>query len=251
MKNTMKRLFALIALFAASIAPSQAADIKLISVGLFRGSLPALVQAFERTSGHKVNVSFGTPGVIKEKLLKGEAFDVAFLPTNLDVGEIVKAGKVVLESRKDIGRASLGFATRANTPRPDLKTPEAVKNAIVAAKTVAMSNEAPVIQRGAEELGFGAELKSRTKVMVQGGRAVVEAVAKGEADLGITLTSEIAAAPGVELAGVLPSEMQLIIVGYGVLVSGTKEPNAAKSLIDFMTSSEAKKIMKEKGVDPL
>jgi molybdate transport system substrate-binding protein len=197
-----------------------------------------------------VVASVATPGVINEKLLKGEPFDVAFLPTNLDTGEIAKAGRIVTDSRKDIGRTSLGVAIRAKAPKLDFSTPEAVKNAIVAVKIVALSNAAHV-QSAAEKFGFGAELKARAKVMSGGGRDVAEAVARGEADLGITLTSEIAVVPGTEIGGVLPSEMQLVIVGYGVLVSGSLEPVAGKLLMDFMLSGEARQIMRDKGVEPL
>jgi molybdate transport system substrate-binding protein len=247
----MKWLISLIVLILASPGLSQAADIKLASVGLFRGSMPDLMKAFEGASGHKVNVTIATPRVIKDKLLKGEEFDVAFLPTNLDLAELIKAGKVIVASRKDIGRTSLGVATRDNGAKPDLNSPEAVKNAVIGAKIVALSNEAPFLQKIADKFGFGPELKSRAKIIGAGGRAVAEAVAKGDADLGITLASEIAVVPGVELAGLLPPEMQLVISGYGVLITGTKEPDAAKALLDFMTSPTAKKIMRQKGVEPL
>lgn len=253
----MNYLFATLALIVALAAPTHAEEIKVLSTGLFRGVLPALAPEFERKSGHKIVVSISTPGVLRDRLLKGEMFDVVFVPTNFNVDDIVKSGIFALNSRKDVGRTYLGVAVRSGTPKPDLSTPTAVKAAVMAVKTVALTDPtggAPIgrhIQDVAEKLGFGAELKARTKAIVGSGEDVALAVAKREADIGMTLNSEIAAVRGVDIAGNLPAAMQLRIIGYGVVTNATHYPDAGRALIDFMLSLDAKRIMQAGGIDPL
>ncbi len=253
----MNRLFITIALTLASIAQVQAAEIKLLSTGLFRGVMPVMAPAFERASGHKVIVTIATPGAIRDRLVKGEQFDVVLLPTNLNFEDLAKNGVIAMDSRKDIGRTSLAVAVPAKAAKLDLSSIEAMKSAIVAAKTIALSDPAgggPIgryVQQAAEKFGFGADLKARTKAIVGGGEEVAGAVAKGEADLAITLASEIATVRGVQIGGFLPEQMQLVITGYGIIVSKSSVADAGKALIAYMTSPEGRKIMQDSGVDPL
>src|SRR5262249_20579894 len=115
---------------------AQAADIKgLCSNGLREGLLD-LAPGFERATGHKLNMTFGLAAAFKQKIEAGEAFDVVVLvPALLD--DVVKQGKVTADSRAVIARAGNGLAIRAGAARPDIRTPEAFRAALINAKSIA------------------------------------------------------------------------------------------------------------------
>ena len=140
--------------------------------------------------------------------------------------------------------------------KPDVSTIEAVRATIAAAKSVALTDPAggaPIgrhIMDVSQKFGFREELRARVKPVVGSGEDVAIAVEKGEADIGITLNSEIASVRGVAIGGTLPPEMQLQIIGYGVVTSNSRHSGAGQALIDFMLSSASKKTMKEAGIEP-
>jgi molybdate transport system substrate-binding protein len=248
-----------IALFCLSMGVScltaGAAEITLVSTGLFRGVLPILLPQFERASGHHVKVVVLTPGQIRERLGKGELFDVAFLASNVSMSDF--AARIRGESRTDIARAFIAIAIPTGAAKLDVGTPQALRQAIGRAKAVALTDPAgggPIgrhVQQAADRLGFGAELKSKTLPIIGGGHEVAEAVKNAQADFGITLASEIASVAGIEIGGALPTEMQLSVTGYGVVMAGARDQTAAKALIDFMLKPEAKSAIKENGLEPL
>ncbi len=148
------------------------------------------------------------------------------------------------------------MALRAGAPKLDLATPEAIKRAVLAAKTVALSDPSAGTQLGAtfiataEKHGFGAEMRLRAKMIQGPGSDVAQAVAKGEADMGVTLISEILPVPGVSLGGELPADFMPPTVMYSFQVSGGRNPEAAKKLLGFLRSPEARKIIEAKGMKP-
>ncbi len=253
----MKHLVIQVVLFLAFGSFAAAADIQLLSTGLFRGVLPELVPLFERETGHKVLVNISTPGVMRDRLLKGEAFDVALIPTNLNIDEVLKADLLAMNTRRDVATTFIGIAARVGSPKLNLNSAAAVRDALASATSIALTDPAggaPIgvhVQQMAEKYGFAAELKSRVKPIVGSGEDVARAVANGEAEIGITLASEIASVQGVDVVGALPSDMQLSAIAFGVQLNRSKEPVAGKAFIEFLLSPEAKAAMKRKGVEPL
>lgn len=251
----MKALIAIVAVSIAFSTQVDAAEIKVVSQGAFRAILPILAPSFERSSGHKVTFGVFTPGVLHEKLLNGESADVAFV-AGQRIAELEQAGRIVGGIRTELGEAFTAVAIRVGTPKPDLSTPDAVKAMIRAAKSVAVSDPRDGTAQGrfvlglADRFDFDADLRSRFKLIRGSGDKVAEAVAKGEADIGITLSSEVVFVKGVEIAGPLPPQMQNRAVFYAVLITGTAHPDVAKAFINFMLSEEAKSVMKSNGVEP-
>jgi molybdate transport system substrate-binding protein len=249
----VKKFLASVVLILILDHPARAAELRLLSTGMFRGVLPILLPAFERSSAHTVSPTIATPAAIREMLIKGDLFDVLLLPTNLSIQEI--AGAISPASRKEIARAMIGVAARPDVPPLDLSTPQAVRNVVVAATSVALTDPAVggisgFVQSAADKFGFGPELKSRTRPISGGGTNVADAVAKGHADIGITLASEIVVVQGVKVAGLLPGEMQLAVIGYGVVGKATKAPEASMALIEFLASQESRNVMSLKGLYP-
>jgi molybdate transport system substrate-binding protein len=249
----MKCAGAIIGLTFALATHVEAAEIKVISTGGARAVMTSLVPEFERKSGHKVGIDFGTPGNMRDRLLQGEAADVAVAIAAI-LPDLEKAGKISPGTRMEFAASYVGVVVRAGAPKLDVSTPDGVKRAILMAKTVALSD--PKAQLGAtfigaaDRLGFGADLWSRAKLILGPGSDVAEAVAKGEAELGVTLISEILPVTGVELGGELPSSIMPPTVIHAFLVSGAKDPETAKAFLDFLRSPDARRIIEVKGMKP-
>jgi molybdate transport system substrate-binding protein len=233
----------------------EAAEIKVISTGGARAVMTSLVPEFERKSGHKVGIDFGTPGNMRDRLLQGEAADVAVVIAAI-LADLEKAGRIAPGTRREFAASYVGVVVRAGAPKLDVSTPDGVKQAVLMAKTVVLSDPRAGTQLGAtfmsaaDRLGFGADLRSRAKFILGPGSDVAEAVAKGEAELGVTLISEILPVSGVALAGELPSNIMPPTVTHAFLVSGAKDPETAMIFLDFLRSPDARKIIEAKGMKP-
>jgi molybdate transport system substrate-binding protein len=234
---------------------AEAAEIKVISTGGARAVMTSLVPAFERTSGHKVHIDFGTPGNMRDRLVQGEAADVAVAIAAV-LPDLEKAGKIAPGTRMQFAASYVGVVVHAGAAPLDPSTPEGIKRAILAAKTVALSDPKAGTQLGAtfigaaERLGFGADLRSRLKLIPGPGSDVAAAVAKGEADLGVTLISEILPVEGAALGGELPAEVMPPTVMHAFQVAGAKDAETAKVFLDFLRSPEAAKAIEAKGMKP-
>src|SRR5229473_5055446 len=251
----MKSASVIIGLAFALGTHVEAAEMKVISTGGARAVMTSIVPEFERKSGYKVGIDFGTPGNMRDRLLQGEAADVA-IAIAATLPDLEKAGKIASGTRMEFASSYVGVVVRAGAPKLDVSTPEGVKRAMLMAKTVALSDPKAGTQLGAtfiaaaDRLGFGAELRSRTKLILGPGSDVAEAVARGEADLGVTLISEILPVSGAALAGELPSNIMPPTVIHAFLVSGAKDTETAKVFLEFLRSSNASGIIDAKGMKP-
>jgi molybdate transport system substrate-binding protein len=251
----MKCAGIIVGLAFALVTHVEAAEIKVISTGGARAVMTSLVPEFERKSGHKVGISFGTPGNMRDRLLQGEAADVAVAIAAI-LPDLEKAGKIAPGTRMEFAASYVGVVVRAGTPKLDVSTPDGVKSAVLMAKTVVLSDPKAGTQLGAtflgaaDRLGFGPDLRSRTKLILGPGSDVAEAVARGEAELGVTLISEILPVTGVMLGGELPSSIMPPTVIHAFLVSGTKDPETAKVFLDFLRSPDARRMIEAKGMKP-
>ena len=251
----MKCAGAIAGLAFALATQVQAAEIKVISTGGARAVMTSLVPEFERKSGHKVTIDFGTPGNMRDRLVQGEAADAAVAIAAI-LPDLEKAGRIAPGTRMGFAASYVGVVVRAGTPKPDVSTPDGVKQAVLAAKTVVLSDPKAGTQLGAtfttaaDRLGFGADLRSRTKMILGPGSDVAEAVSKGEADLGVTLISEILPVTGAALGGELPPDIMPPTVTHAFMVSGARDPETAKIFLEFLRSPDAKKIIEAKGMKP-
>lgn len=230
------------------------AEIKVLAPGMFRGVFPTLIPQFERDSGYTVSLTTVTPGIVRQKLLDGEGPDVAFA-VDQQMGELDTAGKVVAASTTEIGCVFVAAVIRAGAPKLKLDSADAVKRAIRAARAVAIndptggSNVGRYMMALANRFAFDDELRSRFKLIPGSGDKCALAVARGEADFGFTISSEIIVVPGAEISGPLPPEMNTTFVTYGFLVPGTKQAEAGRAFIDFLTTPDAKVLLREAGIE--
>src|SRR5438034_4888299 len=239
----------LAAVFIALATGTHAAEVKVMSTNGVKAVLEELVPQFENAAKHKLVVRFGPAAELKVQIEKGEPFDVAIL-TAAALDDLIKQGKLAAATRAGIARSGAGVAIRKGAPRPDISTAESFRRTLLAAKSVAYvgtgatgSNMTKIF----EQLGIAAEMKPKIKVL--SGISAADAVARGDAELGFTQISEILPVEGAELAGPLPPGIQIYTIFAAAVGPGAKDPAAAKSFIDFLTTPAAAAVIKVKGME--
>jgi len=228
----------------------QAAELKVIAGGSMTASMNALAAPFEKASGHKLSIHFdSTPNIIA-RVNSGTPFDVVVVPVDVFKDAAAKA-RFAPGPTVDIARVGYGVIVRAGAPKPDLSTPDAFKKSLLAAPSIAFlpaSAAGAYVTKVFERLGIGEEMKAKTKVQAAPAQ-IAPAVAKGEAELGVFLTN-VLVAPGVELVGPFPADLQQELVFTSAVAADTKEADAAKALIDYLRTQEATAIIKAAGMTP-
>ncbi len=252
----MRRRFAFSILTAIPIALAAghagAADIYVVGAGAIEEPFEALTADFSRETGHKVHAIFGPVGGMQAKLKGGEKADVIVLSTAAMDG-LDKAGSLVAGSRAELGRAVAGIGVRAGAPQPDISTPDALKKALVAARTVAYTNPAAGGTAGIymtgllDRLGLTEEIKKK-ELLEKSGSAVAEAVANGAAEIGISFTSELLPNKGVKVVGPMPQSIGLVVTYVAGVATASTQAEAARALITYMTRPAARDHFKEAGL---
>jgi molybdate transport system substrate-binding protein len=238
------------ATFAMTSAPLEAAELKVIAGGSMTAPMNALAAPFEKASGHRLSIHFdSTPNIIA-RINSGTPFDVAVVPADVFKDAAAKA-RFAPGPTIDIARVGYGVIVRAGAPKPDISTPDAFKKAMLAAPSIAFlpaSAAGAYVTKVFDRLGISEEMKSKTKVQ-PAPPAIAPAVAKGEAEMGVFLMN-VLVAPGVELVGPFPGELQQELVFTSAVAADTAEATAAKTLIDYLKTSEAIAIIKAAGMTP-
>ena len=251
-KSSLKSVAILLsaAFIMTPAASLQAAEIKVIAGGSMTASMNALAAPFEKASGHKLSIHFdSTPNIIA-RVNSGTPFDVVVVPVDVFKDATAKA-RFAPGPTVDIARVGYGVIVRTGAPKPDISTPDAFKNALLAAPSITFlpaSAAGAYVTKVFERLGISEEMKAKTKVQAAPAQ-IAPAVAKGEAELGVFLTN-VLVAPGVELVGPFPGELQQELVFTSAVAADTKEADAAKALIDYLKTQEATTIIKAAGMTP-
>ena len=201
---------------------------------------------FERTIGTKVVITWGSANGLLKELETGAGGDLAILTAEAIDG-LIREGKVAAGSRVDLARSGI----RKGARKPDIGTPDALKRALLAAKSVAHSRTGmsgiyfpTVLAR----LGIADEMKPKI-VTPDPGTPVGEVVARGDAEIGVQQISELLPVDGIEIVGPLPEALQKITTfSAGVLVAA-KEPDAARALVKFVARA-SRPLLKDKGLEP-
>jgi molybdate transport system substrate-binding protein len=227
----------------------HAAELKVLAGGSMTGPLNELGPQFERASGHKLVIHFdSTPNLIK--LATSAPFDLGVVPVDLFKNAEAKA-RFASGPTTDIARVGYGVAVRAGAPKPDVSTPDALKKTLLDAQSVAFlpaSAAGAYVSRVFERLDIGEAMKAKTKPQTATGD-IAKAVAKGDAELGVFLIN-VLMAPGVELAGPFPAELQQELVFTAAIAADSKEADAAKAFITFLKTPTAASAIKAKGMEP-
>lgn len=230
-------------------------ELKVIISGGFSGPYEQLVPQFERATGLKVATGSGSsqgkgPQTIAAQLAGGVPADVVILSRE-GLTELIAARWIAAGTDVDLARTPIGVAVRAGAPKPDVRSVDDFKRVVLKARTVAVPSSTSgifLVEEIFPRLGIAGSVNVKATARGSGAAAMV---ATGEADIGLLPVSEIVHAQGVELAGVIAEEIQLHQIFAAAIVAASKEIEAGKRLIAFLTSESAAQTIRRGGMEPL
>jgi len=255
MRVVRTKILVAIALLVAAAASAQ--EVRVVTSGGFTEAYKQLAPQFEREMKIKVISGFGasmgaTPDAIPNRLARGEPIDVIILATpGLD--ELTKQGKIEPGSRVDLIRSLIAMAVRNGTPKPDISTVEGLKRTLLQAKSIGSSDSASGVYLRTvlfPRLGVADQIKAKSKV-IEAYERVGDALARGDIDIGFQQVSELKPVPGITIVGPLPEGAQQVTIFSAAIPKGAKNPDAAKRLIQFLSSPAVAPIVRETGVEPI
>jgi molybdate transport system substrate-binding protein len=241
----------LLAAFASAV-DARAAELKVMSTVALTPALDELAPKFE-AGGHHLSIVYGTIASLKKKIDDGETADVLILSRPV-LNDLQVQRKIAKDSIADIGTSYVAVGVRAGAPLPDISTPDKLKAALLATKSISYADPAKGgasgihIAKVIDRLGITDQMKPKT-ILVPNAQAG-ELVARGEAEMGVAQASEIAAVPGAQVVGPLPGEFNSKITFSAGLGSTSENPAAAQSLIKLLTGPSGTAVLKSKGMDP-
>src|SRR5262245_24237243 len=207
-------------------------------------AVAALGGGFARQGGHEVDFDFGTVGALQAKLNAGAAADVLILSAAM-IDQLAAAGALLAGSRAEVARTFIAVCIRDGEASPEIATAEAFKRTLTGANAVAMSDPAvggsaavyvPVVF---ERLGIAAAMKPKS-LLQQNGVEVARRVVEGQADLGLTLSGEVASVEGARIAGPLPPPYGQNTTYVAVVSAASAVPDVAKGFIAALTAPAAR-----------
>jgi len=226
------------------------ATIQLFVSNSLRGVLGELIPQFERASGHTVSISYDPAKVMMERIARGETADLAIIG-GAAIEDLIRDGKVAPGSKRTIASCGVGIAVLAGVPKPDIGTLDAFKNALLAAKSIAWTQQGAsgiYFTKLIERLGIAGPVQAKA-VRLPGG-LIGELVAARKAELAVQQIPELMAVAGIELVGPLPREIQQTTVSSAGIFTGARDPRAAQALIDFLSTPNSARVFKERGLEP-
>src|SRR5215831_14111154 len=250
MHHSSLMIGAAIALAMTLSVPAPAAELTVLAGGSMTASLKDLGPRFEQATGHKLTFHFaGTPELIK-LATSGAPFDLGVVPVDVMKDNGARA-TFAAAAPVDIARVGYGVAVRAGAPKPDVGTPDALRAALLKAQSITFYPESAAgnyVMRTFERLAIKEAMQAKLKPQASPGD-IAKAVASGEAELGVFLMN-VLAAPGVELAGPFPAELQNELVFVGAVAAESKNAQAAKAFVDYLKTPEAAAVLRAKGLTP-
>ena len=235
--------------FVQTIA-AQTTELRVLCSNAVKAAVEELRPQIERSVGRRLAIQFDSSQRLRQKIDAGEPFDVAFLGSEM-IDELIQKGTIAAGSRADIGRTGVGVGVRAGARKPDVSTPEALKQTLLNAKSITMNPTGASFthfNRIAGQLGIAEDVKTKLILDPQPGRPQMN-VAEGKAELVWTQIPEIRSVPGLELAGALPAALQSYTAFAVGAATKTNSAGAAAALIKFITAPAAIATFRAKDVE--
>src|ERR1700681_2689347 len=254
--KSFARIAALIATCALlTFAAARPAEIKVVTSGAFTAAYLELVPEYQHATHNKLLTEFGpsmgtTHNAIPVRLDRGEAIDVVIMAAPA-LDDLIKQGKVRANSRVELVKSLIGMAVKAGAPKPDISTVDALKHTLLAAKSVAYSDSASGVYLSTElfpKLGIADQIMRKSRKIEAD--PVGGVVATGEFEIGFQQISELRPVKGIDIVGPLPPGAQRVTVFAAGIPATSKQPEAAKALIEWLASPAAYSAIKESGLDP-
>lgn len=226
-------------------------EFRVLASNGVKSALEELAPAFERASGHRIAIGFGLGADLKRRIESGEAFDLAIL-ASAAIEDLARQSRVDAGSPVKIARSGSGLGVKRGAPRPDVGTAGAFERALLAAKSICWAKEGAsgaYFAKLVERLGIADRIMAKA-TLASSGDEVGRLVAEGKCELGVILVNEILAAPGMDLVGPFPEEVQSYTGFEAAVASGSRNAAAARELAAFLRTPSAGKVFREKGQEP-
>jgi molybdate transport system substrate-binding protein len=229
---------------------TQSAEIKVIAANALKDGYSQLVASFEKASGHKIMTTWtGTVNATK-RVGDGEVYDLVIIGSS-NIDQLIAAGKLVAGSRADFAKSGVGVAVRAGLPKPDVSTSDAVRTAVLNAKSVAYSAgpSGSYIAELLGQMGIAEQVAAKIK-QPSSGAEVASLLARGEADFGFAQVSEFLNVPGIVDLGPLPAGIQNFTIYTVGVHTAAPAPDAASALVRHLRAPQAAPAIKQMGMEP-
>ena len=250
MKGSVRQIAVLVVGAVLVAGPAHADQVRVLSSVALKTVIEALAPEFARTSKHSIAPEFGIAAAMKTRMEGGEPFDVAILtPAMLD--DLVSKGLIDAASRPVVARSGLGLMVKAGSPKPDLRSVEAFKRTLLAARSITYvptGASGVLFLATLDKLGIADAVKAKAKTAASGDE-VNQNITSGAADLAVLPVSEILPVAGAELGGVFPAEIQSYIVMAAGINPRSPKAAAAREFVTFITSAKATPVVKAKGME--
>ena len=238
-----------LALALAAVVPARAAELRVIAGGGIAVPLNEIAAQFEQTSGHKVIIRYGTAPQLIE-MAKTTPFDIAVTPSEVfrDEGALARLAP---DPTTDIARVGLAVAVRAGAPKADISTPEALKQALLSARTVGTipaSAAGAQVMKLFERLGVAEAVKAKLQAAANPTK-LVESVAGGQAEIAIFIIN-VLTTDGLDVLGPVPAELDSVLVYTSGVAREAAQAGIARAFLDFLKSPQAKAVLKARGLSP-
>jgi molybdate transport system substrate-binding protein len=242
---------ALLAALLASPLGAAAEELQVFAAGAAQSTAQETAAAFERESGHRLHFVFGTVGALQNRIVAGEAADVAVLSAEA-ISILERRGLAAPAPRSVIGSIGSGIAVRRGAPLPRIATPDELREALLAARSISYGDPARGATSGMhfagvlERLGIAEQMRART-VLVPFGADAIQRVAAGESELAVSQASEILANPGVTLVGPLPRALQNATTYAAAPIARSASAEAAAAYVRYLASPAVLALFRARG----
>lgn len=244
---------AMLLTISGSAVTAEAETLKVLVAGGFKTAMQEIAPLYEQSSGNKLDISYATPAVSREKI-KESGIDAAVVAEAV-LKDPEQAGQLAPGTRLRVAQAEIGIGVPLKSvAKIDTSDIEAFKASLNTLNSIAFSDPkagtalANTVFSLAEKAGFGDDLRSRAKLINAPGDEVSKAVGNGEADAVITLASDIATVPGVRLIGLLPKDLQQQFPFDGVVMKQSPHASVASDFLAFLRRPEAMAIATKAGL---
>ncbi|MGS0891491.1 substrate-binding domain-containing protein [Burkholderia stagnalis] len=239
---------------AAFAADVHAAELHVMSSGGFTAAYKLLGPRFASMTGNTLDTALGpsmgqSPEAIPNRLARGEPADVVIM-VGYALGELIKQGKVIPDSRVELADSRIGMVVRAGAAKPDISTIEGLKQTLLHAKSIAYSDSASGVYIERElfkKLGIEEQVKSKAKKIPR--IPVASVVANGDYEIGFQQVSELLPVPGATFVGKIPESLQSVTRFAAGIPVGAQHPKEAKALLDYLASPGVQPDVRSTGLD--
>ena len=232
-------------------AAAVATEIKVLAPNAAKDAVTEAISIFEKTTGHKVSISWSGTKAITKRVADGEAVDVVVNAAQ-NIDRQSKDGRLVAATRTDFAKSGIGVAVPASAAKMDVSTPNALKNALMSAKTIVVSSgtSGRHMVEVFTKLGIGEDVKAKTKQPPSGAQ-IADFLATGDADIGFQQISELLHAKGINYLGPVHADLQNYTIYSAAISAGSANANVANALLATLRAPSTHAIVRASGMGPI